>query len=143
MSKRCPNSKYVGTARLADYQLVFRLHADIELCSDCEVEGVLWEMDQDDLYTLDKFESVPNYYIRHMVWVYPDLNSCIPEEHIHTNGAVKAWVYEMVDKDKYNFPPQSYWECCNDGYDAHNLSYNQLDSAIKMIIDLESSYDSK
>ena len=106
-------------------------------CSGSDVVGVLWEMTREDLETLDVFESVPTYYIRHMVWVYPDSDTDIPDEHIHNNQCIKAWVYEMVDKDEHSYPTQSYWECCNEGYHANGIHLDQLDNAVRMISDKE------
>ena len=139
MSKRCPGSKQLGSAILKDYQLVFRLHADVELHSGSDVVGVLWEMTKEDFEILDKFEGVPNYYIRHMVWVYPTNGANVPDEDIHSNGAVKAWVYEMVNKTYHSYPTQSYWECCNEGYYTNGIHLDQLDNAISMIQNL--NYD--
>jgi len=103
MTKRCPESYYLGTAKLKEYQMVFRVHADIELCFDSEVTGALWRVSENDLDTLDALEGVPIYYIRHMVWVRPN-NNIIPAKELYPNGMIKCWVYQMVQKIGHYHP---------------------------------------
>ena len=134
MARRCPESKILSKAKILDYQLVFRLHADIELDYGSDVYGLLWEVSEDDLAALDKFEGVPVYYIKHLIWVYPESYDNIPPEHLHDNNAVKAWVYEMVNKNTYDFPSEKYWETCLDGYLNNQLDVYQLDFAIESVI---------
>jgi len=132
MQVRCPESKILCPAYLRDHQLVFRIHADIESKSNTEVHGILWETTEGDLEILDKFEGVPRYYIRHLVWVYPSSFENIPVNQI-TNHAVKAWVYEMVNKNFYDYPSERYWNICWDGYEANNINTLQLERAYSSI----------
>ena len=69
MEQRCPGAVNLGPAYLQDYRLVFRIHADIELCEHSTVAGVLWEIDDNHLASLDRYEGFPAYYLRHRVFV--------------------------------------------------------------------------
>lgn len=65
MTERCPSASFVGVARLASYRLAFTRWsqkrgcgvADIIPSGDCEVWGVLYEVSDDDMRALDRFEG--------------------------------------------------------------------------------------
>jgi gamma-glutamylcyclotransferase (GGCT)/AIG2-like uncharacterized protein YtfP len=117
MSYRCPNADVLGPAQIFGYRLVFRQHADIEMEEDSVVDGVLWLIDDEDLYALDQFEGFPNYYLRQRVWV-------------HYNNELKvAWVYQMENQDGLREPNNAYYELCKEGYKQNQLNCCQLEEA--------------
>jgi gamma-glutamylcyclotransferase (GGCT)/AIG2-like uncharacterized protein YtfP len=132
MTKRCPESYYLGTAKLKEYQMVFRVHADIELCFDSEVTGALWRVSENDLDTLDALEGVPIYYIRHMVWVRPN-NNIIPAKELYPNGMIKCWVYQMVQKIGHYHPTEEYLDHCTTGYRYSGIDNVQIDNALELL----------
>ena len=60
MELRCPNAKRVGTMRLDDWRLVFRRVADIEPCEGESVELGLWQITEECLEALDRYEGFPS-----------------------------------------------------------------------------------
>jgi hypothetical protein len=60
MARRCPNSRYVGRATLADYrwQINDRGFANIIAAPDYYVEGLVYEVDEVDEASLDLCEGV-------------------------------------------------------------------------------------
>ena len=77
MQERCPKSRLVGKARLEGYKISFSRYsgkwnggvADIIEAENSHVWGILYEITEDDLARLDKFEGHPNIYIRKKVIV--------------------------------------------------------------------------
>lgn len=118
MSERCPDAILLGNARLYNYSLQFRHHADVELSIYESVFGMLWSIDHNTLDLLDDFESYPSYYNRQEVVVE------------HNDNQVEAWVYIMNDQTYVSPPSNGYLNLCADGYLENNLPYYQLESAL-------------
>ena len=65
MQQRCPSSKFVCVARLADYQFGITRHSRLRNCgtanifpaAEKEVWGIVYEVSASDLATLDSFED--------------------------------------------------------------------------------------
>jgi gamma-glutamylcyclotransferase (GGCT)/AIG2-like uncharacterized protein YtfP len=65
MQRRCPSSKFVCVARLADYQFGISRHSRLRNCGTAnvcpalggEVWGIVYEVSPDDLVVLDTFED--------------------------------------------------------------------------------------
>lgn len=120
MARRCPGSRALGKARLPGYKFVFRGHADIEISERHEhVEGVLWEIDDLDLESLDILEGFPTYYLRQRVRVE------------HKGWDRVAWVYSMGDQSFSGGPTNSYFNLCEEGYVHFGVDTDQLYSALK------------
>ncbi|MBI5166179.1 MAG: gamma-glutamylcyclotransferase [candidate division NC10 bacterium] len=72
MRERCPESRFITTARLKDFRLVFSRWsegwdggvADIEPSKGDVVEGVVYEISATDLASLDSYEGYPLDYFR-------------------------------------------------------------------------------
>ena len=118
MAHRCPTATVMGAARLEGYRFVFRQHADVELDYGSSVEGVLWEITDDDLESLDAFEGFPTYYIRSRAWVE------------HEGKWYVAWVYQMADQSYDCKPNLSYVHMCMEGYQQNGVSTLQIESAL-------------
>ena len=60
MKRRCPNSRYIGRARLPDYrwQINERGYANIVITGDQWVDGLVYEIDERDEAKLDLNEGV-------------------------------------------------------------------------------------
>jgi gamma-glutamylcyclotransferase (GGCT)/AIG2-like uncharacterized protein YtfP len=118
MASRCPDSKLIGAAILPGYKFVFRGHADVELDWESQVEGVLWEVSDNDLIALDRLEGFPSYYLRQRAWVESQ------------DGYGVAWVYMMNDQDYISNPSKSYYDLCFEGYTQHGVPTEQLTKAL-------------
>ena len=134
MARRCPAAVSVGAAALYDYDFRFATHADVVPRSGHKTVGVLWEVTDECMKSLDRLESCyfdkngnpdPNsYYNRKLVKV------------LHRNQWYDAWVYYMTPGISESPPGDSYWNCLLEGYQEHDVSSRQLHRAIK------SAYDS-
>ena len=66
MAYRCRSAKLVGTGYLHKSRLEFYLHATVE-STRSEMDKVpvaVWEIDENDERSLDRYEGFPNYYIK-------------------------------------------------------------------------------
>lgn len=66
MAFRCPNARLIGMGYLPKHRLEFYLHATVEP-SRTKGPGVpvaVWEIDEADERSLDRYEGFPNYYIK-------------------------------------------------------------------------------
>jgi gamma-glutamylcyclotransferase (GGCT)/AIG2-like uncharacterized protein YtfP len=64
MKDRCPTAKYVGVVFLEDYRLEFNRHATIEKMNGERAPAVLWELQEADEKSLDRYEGVQCGYYR-------------------------------------------------------------------------------
>jgi gamma-glutamylcyclotransferase (GGCT)/AIG2-like uncharacterized protein YtfP len=75
MQRRCPSAKFVCVARLPDYRFAIARHSRLRNCGtanifaepDSEVWGIVYEVADQDLITLDGFEDG---YCRERVFVF-------------------------------------------------------------------------
>ena len=67
MAHRCPNAKLIGTGQLPNHRLEFYLHATIERsrAHGASVPVAVWEIDETDERSLDRYEGFPTYYTKH------------------------------------------------------------------------------
>ena len=86
--RRCPGAKPLGRARLPGYRLAFSRYsrqrrggsADVVKDASSTVWGVLYEVDEACLASMDRVESVPTAYRRERVTVFDDAGQ--PQEAI-------------------------------------------------------------
>ena len=66
MAFRCPNARLIGTGWLLNHRLEFYLHATVEKTRSkgARVPVVVWEIDEADEKSLDRYEGVPTYYVK-------------------------------------------------------------------------------
>ena len=57
MAFRCPHSKIVGVSEIKDFELEFRSVATIVPKENMKVPVLIWELDERDLPTLNKYEG--------------------------------------------------------------------------------------
>jgi gamma-glutamylcyclotransferase (GGCT)/AIG2-like uncharacterized protein YtfP len=120
MAQRCPGAFCLGPGQLEGYKFAFRLHADVELCNpDEQVDGVVWQLSDDDLDSLDAFEGFPAYYLRCKAWV-----------HSNEIGWVKAWIYTMADQSYLSKPKVEYVDMCLEGYKQNGIDCKQIYQAL-------------
>ena len=71
MAKRCPESRYVGIARLLDYrfQINNRRYANLVPSPGSCVEGLVYRLSLTDEASLDRSEGVPTAYEKYMLGI--------------------------------------------------------------------------
>ncbi|RDH75009.1 replication protein [Mycolicibacterium moriokaense] len=110
MARRCPNATDPRPATLADHDWLIneRGVATVERFDGSQVHGVLWQLDDHDLATLDSAEGVPVRYRRDLLTVHT------------ATGPAQAWVY--IDHRVDPGPPRpGYLERIIDGALHHGL----------------------
>ena len=107
MAYRCPGAVTAGHGILWDYALVERKYADIERRPGAWIHGLLWEISEENLRSLDRYEGCPKIYRRY------------PADIIFDGHKVRAVVYEMTqaakrERDGIPYSPE-YRKLCSDG----------------------------
>lgn len=66
MAYRCPNARMLGTGQLPNHRLEFYLHATVERsrAQGASVPVAVWEIDEADEKSLDRYEGFPTYYTK-------------------------------------------------------------------------------
>jgi phage replication-related protein YjqB (UPF0714/DUF867 family)/gamma-glutamylcyclotransferase (GGCT)/AIG2-like uncharacterized protein YtfP len=116
MADRCPDAVDPRRATLADHDWLIneRGVATIEPLPGSEVHGVVWQVSDDDLATLDSAEGVPVRYRRDRLTVHTD------------DGPSEAWVY--IDHRVDPGPPRpGYLERIIDGAHYHELPHRWIE----------------
>lgn len=105
MKERCPESRLIGKASLAGYRLTFDKGspswgggvADIVKDGNSQVWGLIYEVSEEDLKALDRYEGHPNFYRR----VEITINDAQGKKQ-------KAIAYEVVSKESFIPPSPRY-----------------------------------
>lgn len=136
MAFRCPDAVYVGTAEIADYQLLFKgsltgSYLTIEKKKGSTVPVLVWQISARDEKYLDRYEGCPTFYYKKKMKV--SMNSLIDG---HELGEVEAIVYIMHEERQLGCPSSYYYEVCSEGYrrfgfDKRILKKALIDSAGK------------
>lgn len=121
MATRCPKAQSLGAAYLPNHEFRFARHADILTTPGFVTHGVLWEITEDCLLSLDALEGYPNYYQRKTVNV------------VHNHTWVEAMTYYMVGDLPDEMPSVGYVEMLNQGYAEHRVPTDQIDVALDFI----------
>jgi phage replication-related protein YjqB (UPF0714/DUF867 family) len=116
MARRCPGAVDPRPAKLADHDWLIneRGVATVEPFDGSEVHGVVWQVTDHDLATLDSAEGVPVRYRRDRLTVHTD------------DGPSDAWVY--IDHRVDPGPPRpGYLERIVDGAVHHGLPHRWIE----------------
>lgn len=116
MARRCPDATDPRPATLADHDWLIneRGVATVERVDGAQVHGVLWQVSDHDLATLDSAEGVPVRYRRDELTVQTD------------DGPAQAWVY--IDHRVEPGPPRpGYLERIIDGAVHHGLPHRWIE----------------
>ncbi|MDP8238614.1 MAG: gamma-glutamylcyclotransferase family protein [Candidatus Hatepunaea meridiana] len=97
MELRCPGYIPVRRAVLHNYRLMFKSVADIEPAANHIVHGALYEITQEHLRSLDRFEGYPRLYTRKILPVLTD-----------EDKEFQAIVYLMNNCRQYSSPHRGY-----------------------------------
>ena len=105
MHRRCPDSRPVGVGRLRGHRLGFTRFstrwgggvADVIPCEHEDVWGLLYEISESDLASLDRHEGYPKWYVRFQAAV-----------EFGPHSIDGAWVYAVRDKRPFVPPSPEY-----------------------------------
>lgn len=66
MAYRCPDARLIGTGYISGARMEFYLHATVEKTGDQRnrVPVAVWEINDHDERSLDRYEGYPSYYIK-------------------------------------------------------------------------------
>lgn len=110
-----------GTGVIENWELEFRLFANIKRKKGGEVPVAVWMIDDEDIIRLDQFEGVhKGYYRRAEIKV--KLNS---------GAEINATVYILKQRMDLEKPYPTYYEVIHDGYSEHNLNVTYLKEVVE------------
>ena len=123
MAYRCPNASFLSQATLPDHELVFRGVADIRPAEGQTVVGALWDIDDQDLAALDRFEGYPSLYTRRGFSVRLDRRK-------HGFDRALAITYQMTQGRQLSPPADAYLNTLLQGYMDCGLPDEQIGVAL-------------
>jgi len=118
MAQRCPAAVPLGHAIIKNYRLRFAVHADIVPQANTYVDGVLWEVSDKCIESLDLTEGYPFYYDKKIVTAQ------------HNGVNVDTLVYVMVGREEESEPGKRYYQMCMEGYLENGIPTAQLSEAL-------------
>ena len=129
MKDRCPSAKMIGSLLLQNFRLVYKGSKDlfayltIEKCDKKVVPIGLFELSDDDIYSLDRYEGYPTLYSKEYIQV-------------KTNETIyNCLIYIMNDDFDYHIPSNDYIQICKQGYKDFSFDENVLDKALEDTLD--------
>jgi gamma-glutamylcyclotransferase (GGCT)/AIG2-like uncharacterized protein YtfP len=120
MALRCPGAKSLGHARLINHAFRFAQHADVEPCDGSYVDGVLWDITDNNLKALDQLEGYPYYYDR------------VVSSVIQGARTFHVLVYRMQPGRRDSEPTRGYYNLIHEGYRAHGIPTDQLENSLAL-----------
>ena len=121
MAFRCPNSKVVGTRMIPDYELEFRGVATIVPKEGAEVPVLLWEIDQRDELSLDRYEGFPRMYRKELFEVEVD-------------GKIREGMAYLMNCGEITPPSPTYYNGIKKGYEANGMDTSYLRAALERAV---------
>ena len=135
MKMRCPGATILGTAKLKDYELLFKgsktgSYLTIEKKEGSTVPVVIWKVTESDEKAIDRYEGYPIfYYKKEMKLQYKGIRT-------GKRRTVDAFVYIMNEQNPVGVPSIYYMKTCIDGYDAFYFDKNILINAYKKSMEM-------
>ncbi len=116
MARRCPDASNPRPATLADHDWLINQRgvATVEPFDGTQVHGVVWDLSDRDLATLDSAEGVPVRYRRDRLTVHT------------ADGPAAAWVY-IDHRIETGAPRTGYMERVIDGAIHHGLPHRWIE----------------
>lgn len=124
MAARCPSARIYAKGILNNWELVYRgnktnSHATIIRCKNSIVPILIWEIQPQDEYLLDRYEGYPHYYFK------KEIMATI------AGKKRKAMVYIMNEYQKPGIPSPKYVETIRQGYLENNLDITILETSLE------------
>jgi gamma-glutamylcyclotransferase (GGCT)/AIG2-like uncharacterized protein YtfP len=114
MAGRCPRAVSFGRAQLLGHRFRFAGPADVQRDWRFNVDGVLWDITDQCLTSLDRLEGYPFYYNRRKLRV------------AHNDRIVMAETYYMQPGHRNYAPSNGYFNCVLEGYSEFGVPTEQL-----------------
>ena len=118
MAFRCPHSRVMGTSEIKDFELEFRGVATIVPKKGATVPVLIWELDNRDLPTLNKYEGYPSFYRQEKL----PFELC--------DKSYEGMVY-LMNRGTISPPSQQYYNTILQGYRENGLDESYLQTALK------------
>jgi hypothetical protein len=118
MAQRCPAAISLGAVKLVDYKLAFRTFCDVVPSVGHQMDCALWSITDHCEQALDRLEGFPDFYGKKEVSV------------IYKSKPIMAMIYYMKDLYKQSLPSANYLNLVTEGYMHHNMSVEQIYTAI-------------
>lgn len=118
MKYRCPHSKVVGISEIKDYELEFRGVATIVPNKGASVPVLIWELDNRDLPTLNRYEGYPRLYRQEKMSFELDGKACTGMAYLMNYGELSP-------------PSQMYYNTILQGYRENGLDEKYLQTALE------------
>lgn len=126
MKYRCSHSKVVGTSEIKDYELEFRGVATIVPSKGATVPVLIWELDERDLPTLNRYEGYPRLYRQEEMTFELD------------GKEVKGMAY-LMNRGALSPPSRQYYNTILQGYRKNSLDEKYLQTALENSLYIEHS----
>ncbi len=125
MVRRCPNASEAGTAVIKGYRLMFKgsktgAYLTIEKEKGCEVPVGLWEVTDQDIKNLDRYEGYPTFYYK---------KTFVAE--CSDGKRHRIFAYIMDERRPLGIPGGYYVETCKEGYEDFGFDQAVLTEAIR------------
>lgn len=124
MAARCPSARVYAHGVLNNWELIYRgtktnSHATIRRKRGSSVPVLVWEIQPQDEYSLDRYEGYPRYYFK------KDIMVSIGEK------KKRAMVYIMDERQHPGRPSDSYIRTIYQGYIENNLDISFLKKSLE------------
>lgn len=129
MRIRCPRARAIGTAELRNYELLFKgsktgSYLTIEAKHGGKVPVAVWEVDENDIKALDRYEGYPAFYYKKELSVSIRLYDGTEERR-------SVFIYIMHENRQSGMPSHDYVDICREGYKDFGFNEKFLDAAIE------------
>lgn len=129
MKLRCPHARAIGTAELRNYELLFKgsktgSYLTIEAKHGGKIPIAVWEVDENDIKALDRYEGYPSFYYKKELSININLYDGTEERR-------RVFIYIMHENRPIGIPSQGYVNICREGYRDFGFNEKFLDAAIE------------
>lgn len=118
MAFRCPHSRVVGTSEIKDFELEFRGVATIVPKENSSVPVLIWELDERDLPTLNKYEGWPRLYRQEKM-------------NFELNGRSCEGMVYLMNRGEISPPSNTYFNTILQGYRENGMDESYLQTALE------------
>ena len=130
MRMRCPSARIIGTSEIPNYRLLFKgsqtgTYLTIEPFDGASVPVTAWEVTEDDVRALDRYEGFPRFYYK--------AEMKLPIKGIRS-GRIRnrdTFVYIMHEERLCGVPSRYYMQTCLEGYRAFGFDEAKLWQALE------------
>lgn len=123
---RCPHSRVVGTSEIKDYELEFRGVATIVPNKGASVSVMIWELDERNLPSLNRYEGWPRFYKQEKMSFELDGKACTGMAYLMNYGELSP-------------SSQQYYNTILQGYRENSLDEKYLQTALENSLQIECS----